>query len=203
MNFLARLSLCLGMGCLCAVPMYADTFTTYTFSNGNDRNLAGIDKDGNVLIFDISLNQFEIYNDGMLTNTSVTRPDFTTDNGTPCASPIGASDGAYGLCNGDREVYTAGDTPSGIYEVYPGSDPLGDLIHNGLFDPVTLGTPYVPAALNAAGDFVYVDGHDEVFREIVVTSTPEPSSLLLLASGMGSVAGLVRQRRATTNALRG
>ena len=48
--------------------------------------------------------------------------------------------------------------------------------------------------MNAAGDFLVADGiHDDVYQ-VMVSQTPEPPTLLLLATGALGLVGMMRRQ---------
>ncbi len=130
------------------------------------------------------------YLDGTSVQTTVA-PNLVYDNGSHCSIPSGFSGASSAVCNNGRIGFGSRSNPNGDPDgVYAG--PLSDLTllsGIGTFDL---------SFMNNRGDLVWVDGQDElIFLAIDTTPipTPEPSSLLLLTTGLASFAGALWHRK--------
>lgn len=169
----------------------ADTFTAYSYGNGNNSTPIAIDDMGNVLIQSGNGVPYSVWNAGVqLYSTSTYPTTFAADNGTSCGGPFGVVTFGTVVCNDAFQVYSTDGR--NVFEIYPGSPLLGTEIQGELS-----GTYDGPVLLNAVGDIAFVDGRDEVQREIIRTATavgPEPTSLGLFGTGLLSFFGLYRRR---------
>ena len=173
-------------------PALADVFTILNLGVANSNSVVGIDTAGDVVIQGQTLcgtltNCYKTYVNGVLSSISATLPPLSYDNGTPCTPsvppdlfPIG------GVCNNSRFAFynpLGETTPAGVYT----GNPI--VMVNG---PTVDG----PIFLNGSGDFAWTDGLHETNWEAVSLgpSVPEPSTIVLLATGALSLAGATRRR---------
>ena len=122
-----------------------------------------------------------------------TKPALSYDNGgNPCNNsvlPIRIDDGALRNCNNGRVAFTY----AGVFQLWEAPDPVGGPAPS---DEVTLvynSGGVNPLLMNAEGDLAF-GTFDRNYVAYDLGPTPEPSSLLLLATGaLGS--GVVLRRR--------
>lgn len=196
---IASLNLILTLLLLSAAPSaYADTYTIYNLGDANYNTIYGIDTAGQVVIHNNAFcgwpsgSCYTTYTNGVaVAATSVDiAPSLNWDNGTACPSSPSGFGVIKSVCNNGRmgfgTAYNPNGDPNGLY-----TGPMSDLefLQYGSGDKVVL---------NAAGDFAWVSGAQEYIYEAVDTTVPEPSTLLLLATGVGifSLAHLRRKVRA-------
>jgi hypothetical protein len=181
------------------VPAHADTYTVYNLSDANATTLYGITTSGEVVTYNsgCGLPNFPCYTDyvnGAKVGTSTTAPAFAYDDGTKCSIPSGfafhGSSSASPVCNngfiGFGTLSNPNGDPSGIY-----TGPTSDLSLVQAFGSTD------ELAINRSGDFAWVDGRDEFIYEAVDNTTaitPEPSSILLVGSGVLSLIEVARRR---------
>jgi hypothetical protein len=182
-----------------ATSAHADTYSVYLIGETNNINNVGIDAIGRVLIERSGggpdLTQYTIFQNGSSVYSSTVAPDFVADNGGACAAPptpapVLQLHGVY-ACNGGRQVYsTIGlppNFPKAIWEVSPTTGPYGDFA--AAFWQLDL------VRINAEGDFVFEDeSFEKVYQVVRTATTPEPSSIALISSGLLGAAGFIRRR---------
>jgi hypothetical protein len=141
---------------------------------------------------------FYSFLDGVFLGNTATAPVFTPDEGGSCSPglPTLPSPGYVinSQCNGGYQMLTGepdgqGTFPEELYASSPGF-PLTEI-------PASFPeTDARPLYLNSIGDAVYDDGFSDIWYEVVdltTLPTPEPDSLLLLATG--AIAGAFTLRR--------
>jgi hypothetical protein len=168
-----------------ATPAHADTYTIYNLGNANYNSIYGIDTSGQVVIYDSAFCQspggvcYTTYDHGTavaVTDVNVA-PTLDYDNGTPCSSLPSGYNIFKSACNnghiGFGSAFNSNGDPNGVYT---GLDSSITFLQNGSADQLDL---------NSSGDFAWVSGAQEYIYEAVdTTSTPEPSTLLLMATGI-------------------
>jgi hypothetical protein len=174
---------------LLPAPVRADSYKVVDLGSANFRNIVDVDNLGQVIIFNTSSLEYLTYADGLLVNTTSSLPSLTYDNGTPCSAPSGFNPAGKVVCNNGRigfsSIFNPNSEPSGVY-----TGPISSLT-------LVLGNGNDPdAVLNSAGDFAWTDGSfDENWEAIdLTTTTPEPDSLLFVATGCLSLFCVARRK---------
>jgi hypothetical protein len=197
-------------------PVLADSYTIVDLGNANGHGIYGIDTAGDVVVWGtsgcgISASYcYVTYSNGVATNDGLVAPTLAYDNGTACGSAPAGFNAAKTKCNGEwmglGSFYNPNGDPNGVYF---GSGSSLDFIHSGSADQLFL---------NSLGDFAWTDGRDEEMYELIQTTgpvlsdldtfqdasiedfdpvtTPEPRSLLLVATGLVWVAVMLRRSKA-------
>jgi PEP-CTERM motif len=187
-------------------PALADSYTIFNLGNDNGRGIYGIDATGDVVTWGntgcgTSAVCYTTYVDGVATSDASTAPSFAYDNGTACSSSPAGFNAPKSVCNngwiGLESVYSPNGDANGVYL---GSESDPDFLSGGSADHVYL---------NAVGDFAWVNGMDDqmyvailnsapalglfVQPEVATATTPEPGTLLLVATGLVGITLGVRR----------
>ena len=194
----------------------ADTYSLTTVRHTQSENFIGIDTAG-----DFSINVFDSFsfpgaNCGGTVNphscfetfyAGSSSPVFTTsapalafDNGSTCKPAVGTGFfSVNGICNNGHYILSAILDLSGGTEIHgiwggPNPDPIADLLGSGMIQG---------GFMNSLGDAVFINSLNDtlVFADDLSTDapsttvTPEPSSLLLLATGGLTLFGALKRRQ--------
>ena len=192
------IALVLVIGFAFNMQAFADTYQFFEgIANTNEGSIYGIDSAGTMVTYQYSclINPETCYNvwvDGVFSYTTATPPALDYDGGNLCATPAGFKDLATTVCNNGRVVFGARYNPNG--------DP-GGLYAGPYSDPQLIDFPSIPNTpslyLNSAGDFAYVDGTNEILvfaLDLTTRQTPEPTSFVLLGTGVLGLVGVARRK---------
>jgi hypothetical protein len=167
-------------------PALADTYTIYDLGNDDGFYMVGLTASGAAVIYSsycmfTNVSCYTTYVDGVPVDQSMTAPNLVYDDGVTCTSLAAGFDidSNDERCNSGQIVFAdMGDIDGKQRGIYTGPDSDPDFLPTGSLDG---------AFLNSSGDVLWDDGQADEFFEAVDTSpapVPEPSSLLLLATGL-------------------
>jgi hypothetical protein len=185
----------------CAFNMqaFADTYAIINLETTNHGTPYGIDDAGTTVIAQYAYTCpspslqtcYDVFVDGVFSYQTLTPPALNYDDGTSCATPAGFNPLGAAVCNNGLVVFgsrsNSNGDPDGLYEG-PYSDP--QFIES--FPNANAGFLY----LNSVGDFTFVDGMVEnnyVAIDLTTTQTPEPTSFVLLGTGILGLVGVARR----------
>ena len=175
-------------------PAHADSYTVYNLGNANYNTIYGIDTSGQVVVQNNAFcgdpggSCYTTYANGAavaVTNLDIA-PSLDYDNGSACGWLPSGFDITKSTCNngwiGFGSIYNPNGRKDGIYT---GLDSSPTFLQTGSGDRLVL---------NASGDFAWVDGSREYIYEAVDTTVPEPSSILLMGTGVIVLTSMLRRR---------
>jgi hypothetical protein len=168
----------------------ADTYQLFNLGPDNSMAFLGLSSSGLAFFespgYEPACNNdtcYFTYSDGVRISTSATAPTFTVDNGTTCSPILPPGWFSYNaVCNNDRVAFTGeygGYLPMGVFfTTNPTPPTLPNIGGSGIW-------------MNSIGDVIFDDGFQDNWWEAVDLNTlvtPEPGSLVLLATGILALA---------------
>jgi len=185
----------------------ATTYEIYDLGGANGTSLYGIDSTGAVVLYNGmcgfgSVSCFETYVDGSGVSGSKTAPGLTWDDGSPCGSALTGFITSATACNGGLKAFGSPLDDNGLLAgLYVDTGSGLDYLYGGAVDKILM---------NSAGDIAWVNGlNEQIFEAVVVTDTsteplfesksvdtqtPEPRSLLLVATGLLCATATIKRR---------
>jgi hypothetical protein len=179
-------------------PAHADTYSvTGELFWEAQQGFQGIDSSGNVYLDNFNTGVYSTLFDGNLIGTSNVVPNFISDRGGSCTTAVPGVTQYLDdeICNGSRVAYIVfpnGNSGAGALYMYSGTGapqlaaaaPFGDIL-----------------AMNGLGDIIFDNGFiDFAYEAVDLTKspppTPEPSTLLLLTTGILALGLTARHRLA-------
>jgi len=172
---------------------HADSYTIYVLGQDRTNDMIGINTAGAAVTFNPFCSElnpnacYTTYVDGVAVSQSMTAPGLVYDNGGPCSSLPAGFDVTRSVCNNGRIGFGSGNGEDGqLLAAYIGSSSAPEPLGPGSVDKIFL---------NSAGDILWDDGQDnEIFEAIDTSVVPEPSSLLLLVTGLASLTTPIRRK---------
>jgi PEP-CTERM motif len=190
---------------------WGDSYSIFNLGNDDGHGIYGIDTAGDVVVWSMSgcgvsaAYCYSTYVDGVATSDGSTAPLLLYDNGTACGSTPAGMNASKEVCNGQwiglGSLYNPNGDSNGAYA---GSGSDLEFLGGGSVDQ---------AFVNSAGDFAWTDGqNDEMYvairnsqpsfdavdlsfaQDSAPAETPEPSSLLLMATGLVGVTAAIRRK---------
>jgi hypothetical protein len=190
---------------LAAIVLVSALFAIPTRSFADTYQLEGLSTDAGVSFYGLTnsgqavLTESYGYCDGQYTTCyglpgdwSDVAPTLSFDDGTPCAPSSLPSGISYveAVCNNGRGAY---------YGYFPKSSSDDLFAFAGSNPPQSIYSPALTGglAMNSLGDIVFDDGFGDIWVEAIdlTTLTPEPASILLLATGVLALAAFTTLRR--------